>query len=219
MKETRRDFLKGAAASAASAMLGGCANRIPSGAARMTPPKFMWAYLAHFGVKMWESRLHYTDLKVDDSMWKSLTERAAKVGVNVFVIDLGEGMVFPSHPELADKANAPIMGRGVVLKFNAAQRYTTDGVSASVFRRICGKVGVPLQSYTNRPDFKGGSNLGHISLTHVSVPTADIGLPQVAMHSCYETAAVADLAHLETAMTEFYSSALQVSRDGGCNIL
>ena len=125
----------------------------------------------------------------------------------------------PSHPELADKANAPIMGRGVVLKFNAAQRYTTDGVSASIFRRICNQAGVPLQTFTNRPDIKGGSTLGHISLTHVSVPTADIGLPQVAMHSCYETAAVADLAHLELAMTEFFSSALMVKRDGGPSIL
>lgn len=125
----------------------------------------------------------------------------------------------PSHPELADAANAPVMGRGVVLKFNAAQRYTTDGVSASVFRHICGKAGVPLQRYTNRPDIKGGSTLGHISLTHVSVPTADIGLPQVAMHSCYETAAVADLTHLEVAMTEFFGSALKVSRDGGAEIL
>ena len=124
----------------------------------------------------------------------------------------------PNHPELADAANAPVMGSGVVLKFNAAQRYTTDGVSASVFRRICGKVDVPLQTYTNRPDIRGGSTLGHISLTHVSVPTADIGLPQLAMHSCYETAAVADLSHLETAMAEYFSSALEVARDGGCTI-
>ena len=124
----------------------------------------------------------------------------------------------PNHPELADKANAPVMGQGVVLKFNAAQRYTTDGVSASVFRRICGRAGVPLQSYTNRPDIRGGSTLGHISLTHVSVPTADIGLPQLAMHSCYETAAVADLNHLETAMTAFFSSSLEVTRDGGAII-
>ena len=124
----------------------------------------------------------------------------------------------PNHPELADKANAPIMGRGVVLKFNAAHRYTTDGVSASVFRRICGRAGVPLQIYTNRPDIRGGSTLGHISLTHVSVPTADIGLPQLAMHSSYETAAVADLDHLEQAMTAFFGAALEVARDGGCII-
>ena len=125
----------------------------------------------------------------------------------------------PNHPELADKANAPILGRGVVLKFNAAQRYTTDGVSASVFRWVCNKVGVPLQTYTNRPDIKGGSTLGHISLTHVSVPTADIGLAQLAMHSCYETAAVADMAYLETAMTEYFSTALKVHRDGGAAFL
>ena len=125
----------------------------------------------------------------------------------------------PNHPELADKANAPVMGQGVVVKFNAAQRYTTDGVSASVFRRICEKSGVPLQTYTNRPDIRGGSTLGHISLTHVSVPTADIGLPQLAMHSCYETAAVADLEHLEKAMTAYFSAALMVHRDGGAAIL
>ena len=124
----------------------------------------------------------------------------------------------PNHPELADKANAPIMGRGVVLKFNAAQRYTTDGVSASVFRRICDKAGLPLQTFTNRPDIRGGSTLGHISLTHVSVPTVDIGLPQLAMHSCYETAAVLDLEHMEKSMIAFYSSSLEVTRDGGCII-
>ncbi len=125
----------------------------------------------------------------------------------------------PEHPELADKANAPVLGKGVVLKFNAAQRYTTDGISASVFRLICNKVGVPLQTYTNRPDIKGGSTLGHISLTHVSVPTADIGLPQLAMHSCYETAAVADLGHLVSAMTEFFGAALRVHQGGGADVL
>jgi aspartyl aminopeptidase len=107
----------------------------------------------------------------------------------------------------------------VVLKFNAAQRYTTDGVSASVFRLIASRVGVPLQTYTNRPDIRGGSTLGHISLTHVSVPTADIGLPQLAMHSCYETAAVADLEHLERIMTEYFSTHLSVQRDGGAAVL
>ncbi|MBR3222466.1 MAG: hypothetical protein IKF72_09590 [Kiritimatiellae bacterium] len=93
--------MKSAAAGAAVAALGGCASRVPSAAARVAQPRFMWAYLAHFGMKMWESRSHYADLKVDDSMWLDLTERAAKIGVNAFVIDLGEGMVFPSHPELA----------------------------------------------------------------------------------------------------------------------
>lgn len=99
---TRRDFLKFASAGVAGTALGGCMSaKMPFALARIAPPKFMWAYLAHFGMKLWERRCHYTELKVDDSMWLALTERAAKIGVNVFVFDLGEGMVFPSHPELA----------------------------------------------------------------------------------------------------------------------
>ena len=127
--------------------------------------------------------------------------------------------IHPNHPEFADAANAPVLGGGVVLKFNASQRYTTDGISAAVLRSVCAKADVNVQTYCNRADIPGGSTLGHISLTHVSVPTADIGLPQLAMHSCYETAAVADLAHLETAMTEYFGTALKVSMDGGCAIL
>ncbi len=121
--------------------------------------------------------------------------------------------VHPNHPEYADAANAPVVGGGVVLKFNANLRYSTDGVSAAIFRKICIKAQVPVQTYCNRADIPGGSTLGNISLAHVSVPTADIGLPQLAMHSCYETAGVADAVGLEKAMEAFYSSSLQVQGD------
>ena len=121
--------------------------------------------------------------------------------------------VHPNHPEYADPKNAPVLGGGVVLKFNASQRYTTDGVSAAIFRKVCGKAEVPVQTFFNRADLMGGSTLGHISLTQVSVPTADIGLPQLAMHSAYETAATADALYLEKAMTAFYSSTLTVEGD------
>ena len=121
--------------------------------------------------------------------------------------------IHPNHPEYADPKNAPVLGGGVVLKFNASQRYTTDGVSAAIFRKVCGKAEVPVQTFFNRADLMGGSTLGHISLTQVSVPTADIGLPQLAMHSAYETAATADALYLEKAMTAFYSSTLAVDGD------
>ena len=100
MKQTRRDFLLGAAG-AAGVLASGCAGVGRNAQKRLLPPRFMWAYLAQLGMKLWERRIHYTDLKVDDSMWMSLTDRAAEVGVNVFVFDLAEGMVYPSHPELA----------------------------------------------------------------------------------------------------------------------
>ena len=120
----------------------------------------------------------------------------------------------PNHPELTDPTNAPILGSGIVVKYNANLSYCTDGVSAAVFRKICEKAGVNTQSYCNRADIPGGSTLGHISLAHVSVPTVDIGLPQLAMHSCYETAAVSDAADLETAMTAYYGTTLEVTENG-----
>ena len=117
----------------------------------------------------------------------------------------------PNHPEFADANNAPVVNGGLVLKFNANQRYTTDGASAALFRKICGKAEVPVQTYCNRADLMGGSTLGNISVTHASVLSADIGLPQLAMHSCYETAGVKDVAYLEEAMAAFYGSSLEIA--------
>jgi aspartyl aminopeptidase len=119
----------------------------------------------------------------------------------------------PNHPELADANNAPVVNGGVVIKFNANLRYTTDGASAAVFRKICKLANVPVQTYCNRADIPGGSTLGNISLSHVSVPSVDVGLAQFAMHSCYETAGVKDSTYLEEAMTAYYSAALEV-KDG-----
>ena len=118
--------------------------------------------------------------------------------------------IHPNHPEFADAANAPVLGGGVVLKFNSSQRYTTDGISAAIFRKVCAKANVPVQTYYNRADVPGGSTLGHISLTHVSVPSADIGLPQLAMHSSFETASVKDSIYLEDAMAAYYGSTLKI---------
>ena len=121
--------------------------------------------------------------------------------------------VHPNHPEFADAGNAPVVNGGVVLKFNANLRYSTDGVSAAIFRKVCQKADVKVQTYCNRADIPGGSTLGNISLSHVSVPTADIGLPQLAMHSCYETAGVQDAIDLENAMAVYYAGSLEVAGD------
>ena len=125
--------------------------------------------------------------------------------------------IHPNHPEFADPNNAPVVNGGIVLKFNANQRYTTDGASAAIMRKLCGKVNVPVQTYCNRADLMGGSTLGNISVTHVSVLSADIGLPQLAMHSSFETAGVQDAIYLEEAMAAFYSSSLEVC--GGNSML
>ena len=122
--------------------------------------------------------------------------------------------VHPNHPEYADSANAPVLGGGVVLKFNANLSYCTDAVSAAIFRKVCAKAGVKVQTYCNRADLPGGSTLGRISLAQVSVPTADIGLAQLAMHSCYETAAVSDALDLEATMASYYGTTLEATSEG-----
>ena len=126
--------------------------------------------------------------------------------------------IHPNHPELADPANAPKINGGVVLKFNANQRYTTDGLASAVFRKICQNAQVPTQVYYNRADIRGGATLGFISLNHVSIPSVDIGLPQLAMHSCYETAGVQDAIYMEQAMTAYYNSTLEIT-NGNCKVL
>ncbi len=122
--------------------------------------------------------------------------------------------IHPNHPEYADSSNAPLLNKGIVLKFNANQRYTTDGVSAAIFRKICTKANVPVQTYCNRADMAGGSTLGHVSLAQVAIASVDIGLAQLAMHSCYETAGVLDIGYLAQAMTAFYSSTYLHESDG-----
>ena len=125
--------------------------------------------------------------------------------------------VHPNHPEYADKVDRPVLNGGVVVKYNANQRYTTDAVSAAVFGEICRRAGVPVQRYSNRADIPGGSTLGNISMAHVSVRMLDIGLPQLAMHSAYETAGAKDTEHLVCAAAAFYGSSCS-PKDGGIEI-
>lgn len=109
----------------------------------------------------------------------------------------------------ASHTDSPALNKGPVLKYNASQRYTTDAVSAAVFKELCRRAGVPFQEFTNRSDIMGGSTLGHQSMTHVSIPTADVGLPQLAMHSAYETAGTRDTEYMIKVMRTFFSSSLE----------
>lgn len=120
----------------------------------------------------------------------------------------------PNHPELSDKDNAPILGGGVVTKFNASQRYATDGISHALFKLICDRAGVKTQNYYNRADLPGGSTLGSLSDTVVSMPTVDIGVAQLAMHSATETAALSDIAAMTSSLRAMFSSSILRDGDG-----
>ena len=122
--------------------------------------------------------------------------------------------VHPNHPEYADKNHAVRMNGGVVIKYNASQRYATDAVSAALFQTVCEAAGVPFQRYANRPDMAGGSTLGSIANTQVSLNMADIGLAQLAMHSAFETAGAEDTAHMVQALKTFFGMTLRAGGDG-----
>ena len=122
--------------------------------------------------------------------------------------------VHPNHPEKYDAQNRTFMNGGVVIKHNANQKYTTDGISCAIFGQICERAGVPVQHFVNRSDILGGSTLGNIANTHASMNTVDIGLPQLAMHSSYETAGVKDVAHMVNALSAFYRTSIVMTGDG-----
>ena len=127
--------------------------------------------------------------------------------------------VHPNHPEKCDANNRAFLNGGVVVKHNANQKYTTDAVSAAIFAEICRRANVPTQTFVNRSDILGGSTLGNIANAHVSMNTVDVGLAQLAMHSCYETAGARDLPFLIDALRAFYCADIQTSADGEYSVV
>ena len=141
------------------------------------------------------------------------------MAVNSFLVSADNAhAVHPAHPELSDGAERPVLNGGVVLKYNAGQKYTTDAVSGAVFREVCRAAGVPVQRYSNRADLPGGSTLGNISSAHLSIPSVDIGLPQLAMHAAYEVAGSRDTALLVRAMAEYFSRSFRYLPDGSMQL-
>ncbi|MCR5526046.1 MAG: M18 family aminopeptidase [Lachnospiraceae bacterium] len=126
--------------------------------------------------------------------------------------------VHPNHSDKSDPTNRSYMNKGIVIKYSANQKYTTDAVSGAIFREICDAADVPYQTFTNRSDMLGGSTLGNISNSQVALNTVDIGLPQLAMHSPYETAGAKDTAYLINAAGKLFASTITGVGNGNYKI-
>ncbi len=122
--------------------------------------------------------------------------------------------IHPNHTDKADPTNRPCLNKGIVIKYSANQKYTTDAVSGALFRQICSRAGVPFQTFTNRSDMLGGSTLGNLSNTQVALNTVDIGLPQLAMHSPYESCGAEDCYSLVQAAAALFSVSILSRGDG-----
>ena len=111
----------------------------------------------------------------------------------------------PNYSEKYDPTNHPVLGGGPVIKFNAAQKYASDAVSAAVFAEICREAGVPCQRFVNHSDVAGGSTLGNILASSIPLRGVDMGNAILAMHSCRETGSTTDHIYCVKAFTKFFS--------------
>ena len=142
--------------------------------------------------------------RINDNLGRSREEYYTAYA-NSFMISADNAhALHPAHKEKYDPVQSPKMNEGIVLKFSARQSYTTDGISAAFVRKLCEDSNIPYQVFVNHSDEPGGSTLGNISNSHVSVNTADIGLPQLAMHSSYEVAGIKDIEYLREFAKAYY---------------
>lgn len=141
------------------------------------------------------------------AMSQSHTEEAYYQAVErAFMISADNAHAWhPNYPEKYDPTNHPMLGGGPVIKFNAAQKYASDAVSAAVFAGLCEKAGVPCQRFVNHSDVAGGSTLGNILASSIPLRGADMGNAILAMHSCRETGSVVDHEYCVKVFTEFFS--------------
>ena len=123
-----------------------------------------------------------------------------------FMISADNGhALHPNYTEKADPVNRPVLNQGIVIKYSGNQKYCKDAVSAAMFKDLCSQAEVPYQTFTNNSDIPGGSTLGNISNTKVALNSVDIGLPQLAMHSPYETVGVKDTYYLVEAAKKLFA--------------
>ena len=157
--------------------------------------------------------------RINRAMGKTEDEYLMSMASSFLVSADNAHAVHPDHTDKADPTNRPYLNKGIVIKYSANQKYTTDAVSGAIMRAICKQADVPYQTFANRSDMLGGSTLGNISQGQVSLNTVDIGLPQLAMHSPYETAGARDTAYLVEAAKILFSSSVVGTGDGNYKLL
>lgn len=153
--------------------------------------------------------LYDTLVRINESVGGNNSKLLAAIADSFMVSADNAHALHPNYSEKSDPTNKVYMNEGVVVKFNANQKYMTDGLAFGIFSEICKKAKVPFQTFVNRSDVAGGSTLGNISNAHVSINGVDIGLAQLAMHSPYETAGAKDTEYLVKLAKTFYETVIE----------
>lgn len=152
--------------------------------------------------------------RIEDCCGMTREERAIGWSRSLLLSVDNAHALHPNYPEKSDTEFPVLLNKGVVIKYNASQRYTTTGLTGAVFSELCKQKNLPVQYFANRADSPGGSTLGNLLSHQLSIPMVDIGLPQLAMHSAVETAGCADVKTMKKIIKEFYKSRIRQIRDG-----
>lgn len=152
--------------------------------------------------------------RIAESCEMTVEERARARSKSLLISVDNAHAVHPNYPEKSDAEFPVVLNQGIVIKYNASQRYTTTGMTGAVLAALCEREGLPFQRFTNRADAPGGSTLGNLLGHQFSIPMLDIGLPQLAMHSAVETAGCADVETMKKGIMAFYESRIRQVRDG-----
>lgn len=151
--------------------------------------------------------------RVNTALGKSKEEYYRAIAKSILISCDNAHAVHPNHPELFDVKNRPVLNQGIAIKESANQKYTTDAFSRAILKKILEKKNIPYQTFANRSDIAGGSTLGNLSNTAVSMNAVDIGLPQLAMHSAYETAGAKDVEYAIEALRAFFETNIDIKDD------
>lgn len=151
--------------------------------------------------------------RLNTALGKSKEEYYTAIAKSMLISCDNAHAVHPNHPELFDVKNRPVLNRGIAIKESANQKYTTDAFSRAILKKILEKKNIPYQTFANRSDIAGGSTLGNLSNTVVSMNAVDIGLPQLAMHSAYETAGAKDVGYAFETLKAFFEANIDIKDD------
>lgn len=151
--------------------------------------------------------------RVNTALGKSKEEYYTAIAKSILISCDNAHAVHPNHPELFDVKNRPVLNQGIAIKESANQKYTTDAFSRAILKKILEKKNIPYQTFANRSDIAGGSTLGNLSNTVVSMNAVDIGLPQLAMHSAYETAGAKDVGYAFETLKAFFEANIDIKDD------
>jgi Aspartyl aminopeptidase len=151
--------------------------------------------------------------RVNTALGKSKEEYYRAIAKSILISCDNAHAVHPNHPELFDVKNRPVLNQGIAIKESANQKYTTDAFSRAILKKILEKKNIPYQTFANRSDIAGGSTLGNLSNTVVSMNAVDIGLPQLAMHSAYETAGAKDVGYAFETLKAFFEANIYIKDD------